>query len=168
MEGFNVRWCHASYSAFLLRHSTYIHRNHTWDLVSSIEIAKSAIFSTYCAISFVMRAHFFCEGAAQRINKHYLRMRWINPISVIIASSEFIEESLFDNNSKCEDCECTVAGARTVVRLSLIVFDPVTKRCRRCPAMNIPSFGRKKAKKNLGGKGGRKVNPPPPHPSRFF
>ena len=63
--------------------------------------------------------------------------------------SEFIEESLFDNNSKCEDCECTVVR----------VFLTVTKRCRRCRAMNIPSFGRKKAKKNLRGKGGRKVNP---------
>ena len=39
------------------------------------------------------------------------------------------------------------------------VFLTVTKRCRRCRAMNIPSFGRKKAKKNLRGKGGRKVNP---------
>ena len=157
-----------------------------------------------------MRPYFFCEGAAQRINKHYLRMqgriqdffrrgalvscststltnkphcfflqntscirkpqvisggggahplhppprsapgmRWINPISVIIASSDIIEESLFDNNSKCEDCECTVVK----------VFLTVTKRCRRCRAMNIPSFERKKAKKNLRGKGGRKVNP---------
>ena len=110
---------------------------------------------------------FFCEGAAQRINKHYLRMRWINLISVIIAT-EFIEESLFDNNSKCEDCECTV------VRVFLTY--PVTKRCRRCRAMNIPSFGRKKVKKNLRGKGGRKVNPrtykwgcpPPPPTSEVF
>ena len=35
----------------------------------SIEIAKCAIFSTNCAISYDKRAHFFCEDATQKITR---------------------------------------------------------------------------------------------------
>ena len=54
------------------------------------------------------RARIFCNSAVERINKrngvgNYLRSRWINSVSVIIASSELRQD--LDNYSKCEDCE---------------------------------------------------------------
>ena len=61
--------------------------------------------------------------------------------------------NLFDNDFEYEDCECNFGHVNHLSET--VLTNSVTRRCRRCHAINIP-FGRKKI--TLRGKGGRKVN----------
>ena len=70
----------------------------------------NVLFLTQIVLSRVTRAHIFCEGAAQRINKQKgVRNHFRKSISVVIPSSEFekdLEDNVFDYTSEYEDCEC--------------------------------------------------------------